>query len=211
MRIIDIRERSIRISRYRDPRIPSGGLTTSLVAVVTDVALAGQPVVGYGFASIGRYAQSGLIRERFAPRLLRASPPDITADDGANLDPFRAWTVMMAPRSPAATASGASRSAPSTWPCGTPQPRSPACPCTGSWPAAGRNVTASQVPVYASGGYPYPDNGITALSEEIRHFTDLGFTHAKIKIGGASLDHDLRRIEAAATTWPTAGTSPSTR
>jgi len=54
------------------------------------------------------------------------------------------------------------------------------------------------VPVYASGGYPYPDNHIAALSEEIRHFVDLGFTHVKLKIGGAGLDHDLRRIEAAA-------------
>ena len=65
------------------------------MAVVTDVARAGQPVVGYGFASIGRYAQSGLIRDRFAPRLLRASAPDISTGDGANLDPFRAWTVLM--------------------------------------------------------------------------------------------------------------------
>jgi L-alanine-DL-glutamate epimerase-like enolase superfamily enzyme len=100
MRIIDIRERPIRISRYRDSRIPSGGLTTSLVAVVTDVVRGGQPVVGYGFASIGRYAQSGLISERFASRLLRASAQDITTDDGANLDPFRAWTVMMTGEKP---------------------------------------------------------------------------------------------------------------
>ena len=77
MRIVDVRERPVRISRYRDPHIPSGGLTTSLVAVVTDVARAGRPVVGYGF---GRWAHS-------------------------------------------------------TWPCGTPRPRSPACRCTSSWPA----------------------------------------------------------------------------
>jgi hypothetical protein len=83
MRIVDIRERPVRISRYRDPHIPSGGLTTSLVAVVTDVARAGWPVVGYGFASIGRYAQSGLIRERFGPRLLRAATQDISTDGGA--------------------------------------------------------------------------------------------------------------------------------
>jgi D(-)-tartrate dehydratase len=62
----------------------------------------------------------------------------------------------------------------------------------------GRNVTASHMPAYASGGYPYPDNDIAALSGEIQHFVDLGFTHVKIKIGGAPLDHDLRRIEAAA-------------
>jgi D(-)-tartrate dehydratase len=206
MRIIDIRERPIGISRYRDPGIPSSGLTTSLVAVVTDVVRAGQPVVGYGFASVGRYAQSGLIRERFAPRLLRAFPQDITTDDGANVDPFRAWTVMMTGEKPGG--------------------HGERCVAVGTldmalWDAAakiadmplhrflagrlGRNVTASHVPVYASGGYPYPDNDTTALSNEIQHFADLGFTHAKIKIGGACLDHDLRRIEAAAGHLTTSG------
>jgi L-alanine-DL-glutamate epimerase-like enolase superfamily enzyme len=199
MRIVDIRERPIRISRYRDPHIPSGGLTTSLVAVVTDVVRTGQPVVGYGFASIGRYAQSGLIRDRFAPRLLRAATQDITTDDGANLDPFRAWTVMMTGEKPGG--------------------HGERCVAVGTldmalWDAAAkiadmplhqfladrlkRDVTTRHVPVYASGGYPYPDNDIAALAEEIRHFADLGFTHVKIKIGAATLDHDLRRIEAAA-------------
>jgi D(-)-tartrate dehydratase len=37
----------------------------------------------------------------------------------------------------------------------------------------GRDVTAPDVRVYASGGYPYPDNDIAALSEEIRHFAAL--------------------------------------
>ena len=203
MRIVDIRERPIRISRYRDPHIPSGGLTTSLVAVVTDVARAGRPVVGYGFASIGRYAQSGLIRERFAPRLLRAAAQDVITDDGANLDPFRAWTVMMTGEKPGG--------------------HGERCVAVGTldmalWDAAAkiaglplyrfvadrlnRNVTTWHVPVYASGGYPYPDNDIAALGEEIRHFADRGFTHVKIKIGGAPLDHDLRRIEAAAAHLP---------
>jgi hypothetical protein len=59
MRIVDIRERSIAISRYADPAIPSGGLTTSPVAVVTEVMRAGKPVVGYGFSSVGRFAQGG--------------------------------------------------------------------------------------------------------------------------------------------------------
>jgi len=203
MRINDILERPIGISRYRDPRIPSGGLTTSLVAVVTDVVRSGQPVVGYGFASIGRYAQSGLIRERFAPRLLRASAQDITTDDGANLDPFRAWTVMMTGEKPGG--------------------HGERCVAVGAvdmalWDAAAKiagmplyrfladrlnqDVTASDVPVYASGGYPYPDNDLAALSAEVRHFAELGFTHVKIKIGGSSLNQDLRRLEAAAAYLP---------
>jgi D(-)-tartrate dehydratase len=199
MRIIDVRERPIEISRYRDPRISSGGLTTSLVAVVTDVIRGGRPVVGYGFASIGRYAQSGLIGDRFVPRLLRAPAQDITTDDGANLDPFRAWTVMMTGEKPGG--------------------HGERCVAVGTldmalWDAAakiadmplhrfladrlGRNVTAADVPVYASGGYPYPGGDIAALTEEVRRFTDLGFTQVKIKIGATSLDQDLRRIEATA-------------
>jgi L-alanine-DL-glutamate epimerase-like enolase superfamily enzyme len=62
--------------------------------VVTDVIRDGKAVVGYGFASIGRFAQGGLIRERFAPRLLNAA--DLADETGGNIDPFRAWTVMMA-------------------------------------------------------------------------------------------------------------------
>src|SRR5712671_2510818 len=85
MRIVDVRERSVAISRYRDATIPSGGLTTSIVAVVTDVMRAGRPVVGWGFASVGRFAQGGLIRERFAPRLLAAADLATPADDGARL------------------------------------------------------------------------------------------------------------------------------
>jgi D(-)-tartrate dehydratase len=50
------------------------GGTASLVAVVTDVVRAGKTVVGYSFASTGRFAQGGLIRERFAPRLVNAIP-----------------------------------------------------------------------------------------------------------------------------------------
>ena len=60
MRIVDIRERSLPISRYADPAVPSGGLTTSMVAAITDVVRDGEPVVGYGFASIGRFAQGGV-------------------------------------------------------------------------------------------------------------------------------------------------------
>jgi L-alanine-DL-glutamate epimerase-like enolase superfamily enzyme len=199
VRIVDIRERAIGISRYLDPGISSGGLTTSLVAVVTDVVRDGRPVVGYGFASVGRYAQSGLIGERFAPRLLRAAATDVVTDDGANLDPFRAWTVMMAGEKPGG--------------------HGERCVAVGAidmalWDAAaklaglplhrflagrlGRDAAAARVPVYASGGYPYPDDDIAALGDEVRHFAGLGFTRVKIKIGGPSLDRDLRRIEAAA-------------
>jgi D(-)-tartrate dehydratase len=72
VRVVDVREHSVPISRFADPSLPGGGLTTSVVSVTTDVQRGGAPVVGYGFGSFGRYAQGGLIRERFAPRLLAA-------------------------------------------------------------------------------------------------------------------------------------------
>jgi hypothetical protein len=100
MRIVEIRERTLPISRYADPAVPSGGLTTSAVAVVTDVQRGGDPVIGYGFASVGRYAQGELMRERFAPRRLAAADTELADAAGTNLDPFRAWQVMMAGEKP---------------------------------------------------------------------------------------------------------------
>jgi D(-)-tartrate dehydratase len=57
MRILDIRERSVAIWRHRDPSLPSGGLTTSMVAVVTDVMRGGKPVIGWGSLGLGGVAE----------------------------------------------------------------------------------------------------------------------------------------------------------
>src|SRR6516162_3036640 len=100
MRVVEVRERTLPVSRYADQAAPSGGLPTSAVAVITDVIRGGHPLIGYGFASIGRFAQGGLIRERFAPRLLAARDIDLMDDAGTNLDPFRAWKVMMSGEKP---------------------------------------------------------------------------------------------------------------
>jgi L-alanine-DL-glutamate epimerase-like enolase superfamily enzyme len=199
VRVVDVRERSIEISRYRDHQVPSGGLTTSLVAVVTDVIHSGRPVVGYGYASVGRYAQGGLIRERFAPRLLAAPTQDIATDDGTNLDPFRAWALMLTGEKPGGhgercVAVGAIDMA--LWDAAAKIADVPLYRLLAD--RLGREVADGPVPVYASGGYPYPDDDLTRLDSEIQRFADLGFTHAKIKIGAAPLDEDLRRIEVAA-------------
>ena len=67
-------------------------MTASVVAVVTDVVRDGKPVVGYGFNSNGRYAPSGLLRERFLPRLQRGRAGKPAVDDaGDNLDPHKIW------------------------------------------------------------------------------------------------------------------------
>src|ERR671937_1237259 len=96
VRILDIREITKPISSpIRNAYIDFTKMTTSLVAVVTDVVRDGRRVVGYGFNSNGRYGQGGLIRERFAPRVLEAEPESLVNDAGTNLDPHRVWASMM--------------------------------------------------------------------------------------------------------------------
>src|SRR5690349_2537822 len=134
VRIVDIREITKPIaSEIRNAYIDFTKMTTSLVAVVTDVMRDGRRVVGYGFNSNGRYGQGGLIRERFAPRLKEADPKTLMNDAGDNLDPDRIWATLMKNEKPGGTASARLRSAPSTWRFGTPWQRLPASPCSACW------------------------------------------------------------------------------
>src|ERR1700674_1017766 len=101
VRIVDVREVTKPIaSPIRNAYIDFSKMTTSLVAVVTDAMREGRPVVGYGFNSNGRYGQGGLIRERFAPRLLEANPKTLLDASGANLDPDKVWATMMSNEKP---------------------------------------------------------------------------------------------------------------
>jgi len=201
VRIIDLREVSLPISRYADPSVASGGLNTSMLALITDVIRDGKPVVGYGFASIGRFAQSGLIRERFAPRLLAASEADLTDKAGTNLDPFRAWRLMMANEKPGGhgercVAVGALDMA--LWDAAAKIARLPLYRLLMDRMGTPQRDAPCRVSVYAGGGYYYPADDIARLSDEVRRFRDLGYGRTKIKIGSAPLAQDLKRIDAAA-------------
>lgn len=195
MRIVDVRERSISISRYEDPAIPSGGLDTSVVAIVTDAFVRGERVIGYGFSSIGRFAQSGLLRERFIPRLMAAS---------GELDPFRAWNVMMQGEKPGGhgercVAVGTLDMA--LWDAASKFAQLPLYKYLAER-AGTQHLVRDEVSVYAGGGYRYPVDDTGRLKDELRGFLRRGYTHAKIKIGRAPLEDDLRRIEAALTVLP---------
>jgi L-alanine-DL-glutamate epimerase-like enolase superfamily enzyme len=50
--------------------------------------------------------------------------------------------------------------------------------------------------VYAAGGYYYPEKDLSALQNEMQRYLDLGYSVVKLKIAGAPLSEDLRRIEA---------------
>lgn len=206
MRITDIQVHAFPISRYADTTLPSGGLTTSIVAVATDVRRGDRPVVGYGYSSVGRFGQSGLITERFAPRLLNAADGVLADSAGTNLDPFRAWETMMAGEKlgghgERSVAVGTLDMA--IWDAAAKIAGQPLYRFLAD--RVGREVSDTpRVRVYAGGGYHYPQNDIALLSDEMRRFVDLGFTHAKMKIGGSDLDQDLRRIDRAAVRLPRA-------
>src|ERR671929_2321142 len=97
VRLLDIRETvEPMASTMRNAYIDFSKMTASVVALVTDVVRDGRRVVGYGFNSNGRYAQAGLLAERFIPRLMQADPASLVNDEGTNLDPHRIWALMIA-------------------------------------------------------------------------------------------------------------------
>src|SRR5437764_11375340 len=101
VRILEIRDVVAPMrGNIRNAYIDFSKMTASVVAVVTNVERGGRRVVGYGFNSNGRYAASGILRERVIPRIIAADPRDLLDEAGANLDPHRIWQVMMADEKP---------------------------------------------------------------------------------------------------------------
>jgi L-alanine-DL-glutamate epimerase-like enolase superfamily enzyme len=70
-------------------------MTTSVVAVITDVGRDGKPVVGFAFNSTGRYACGAQMRARFIPRIAAAPPDSLLDASGKNFDPAKALACMM--------------------------------------------------------------------------------------------------------------------
>ena len=184
-------------SPIRNAYIDFSKMTVSVVALVTDVIRDGAPVVGYGFNSNGRYAQQGLLSERFLPRLRDADPHALLNDGGDNLDPHRIWSTMFANEKPGghgerSVAIGTVDMA--VWDAvakiaGVPLYRLLA-------DRYNDGAADEKVFVYAAGGYYYPGKHLTALQDEMRRYLDLGYSVVKMKIGGAPLAEDLARIEA---------------
>src|SRR5664280_395399 len=177
VRIVDVREITKPISSpIRNAYIDFTKMTTSLVAVVTDVVRDGKRVVGYGFNSNGRYGQGGLIRERFVPRLLEADPRTLLDDAGDNLDPDKIWAALMSNEKPGghgerSVAVGTIDMA--VWDTVAKIAGKPLFRLL----AESRGLQADpRVFVYAAGGYYYPGKNLNALRTEMRSYLDRGYT-----------------------------------
>ncbi|MGI4808315.1 MAG: mandelate racemase/muconate lactonizing enzyme family protein [Janthinobacterium lividum] len=196
MRIVDVVEKTQPISSpIRNAYIDFTKMTTSLVAVVTDEVRDGRRVVGYGFNSNGRYGQGGLIRERFAPRLLEADPKSLLDEDGI-LDPHRAWSALMTNEKPGGHGERSVAVGTLDMALWDARAKLEGKPLFRLLAERHGNTADPRVFVYAAGGYYYPGKDNSALRAEMRSYIDRGYTVVKMKIGGASIDEDRARIEA---------------
>ncbi len=201
MRIVSVRERTVPIgSAMRNASIGFGGMTASALAVVTDRIVAGRPVIGYAFDSIGRYAKGGLLRERFMPRLLAAAPDSLLDADGV-IDPDACTRALMRDEK-----DGGHGERPGAvglldaalWDARAKLKRLPL------WRALaeryGTVAAGATIRVYGSCGHFRADEpgarGAGGLRDEVQRAADAGYRLVKIKVGGEPADE--KRIEAAA-------------
>ncbi len=198
MKIIEIRESTRPIkSNIRNAYIDFSKMTLSLVAVVTDVMRDGQPVIGYGFNSNGRYGQGALMRERFIPRVLEADPASLLDDKDDNIDPHKVWATLMNNEKPGghgerSVAVGTIDMA--VWDAVAKIANKPLYQLLAE--RYGNGTANRQVFVYAAGGYYWPGKGLGGLTGEMQSYLDRGYSVVKMKIGGAPLAEDCKRIEA---------------
>src|SRR5450631_3099746 len=197
VRIVDVREITKPISSpIRNAYIDFSKMTTSLVAVVTDVMRDGKPVVGYGFNADGRYGQGGLIRERFAPRLMETDPKTLLDETGDNLDPDKVWASLMSNEKPGGHGErsvAVGTIAMAVWDAVAKIARKPLFRLLAERHGLKPNPL---VFVYAAGGYYYPGKDLSMLRGELRGYLDRGYNVVKMKVGGALVSEDRQRVEA---------------
>src|SRR6201989_288311 len=174
-------------SAIRNAYIDFSKMTTSLVAVVTDVVRDGKRVVGYGFNSNGRYGQGGLIRERFAPRLKEADPKTLLDAAGDNLDPDRVWAALMSNEKPGGHGERSVAVGTIDMAVWGAVAKIAGKPLFCLLAERHKRTADPRVFVYAAGGYYYPGKGLSMLRSEMRGYLDRGYNVVKMKIGGAPI------------------------
>lgn len=206
MRIVDVRHVTEPIrADMANAFINFSSMDVSVLAIVTDQVRDGRPVVGYGFNSNGRYAQPGILSHRVVPRVLEAEPDSLLDPATGHLDPERIWAAAMTNEKPGghgdrAVAVGILDMA--SWDLAAKLAGVSVQRLIAERSPAGLGDPPEKVWVYAAGGYYYPGQGVEALQQEMLGYLDLGYRTVKMKIGGASLEEDLRRIERVLSVLP---------
>jgi L-alanine-DL-glutamate epimerase-like enolase superfamily enzyme len=198
MRILDIRETAIPLkSSLANSSFDFSEMTTSVVAVITDVVRDGKPVAGFAFNSTGRYACGAQMRARFIPRILAARPESLLDETGGNFDPAKILACMMqreksGGHSERSIAIGTIEVA--VWDAvakiaGKPLHRLLAERFNGG-------QVGNRMFCYVGGGWYLPGQTVRDLQDEMLRHLDAGYTMVKMKVGGLPLAEDVKRVAA---------------
>ena len=207
MRIVDIRETSVPLnSSLANSSIDFSEMTTSVVAVITDVKRDGGTVCGFAFNSTGRYACGAQMRARFIPRILKADPQTLLNEAEDNFAPEKILAVMMRNEKSGGHSErsvGIGTIEVAVWDAvakiaGKPLHRLLAERYNGG-------KAADMVFCYVGAGWYSPGKTTKDLQDEMRGHLDAGFTMLKMKVGGMPLADDLKRVEAIKSILPRGG------
>ena len=203
MRIVDIRETAVPLnSTLANSSFNFSEMTTSVVAVITDVMRASKPVCGFAFNSTGRYACGAQMRARFIPRILKA-PPDSLLDGAGHLAPEKCLAVMMQNEKSGGHSErsvGIGTIEVAVWDALAKIADKPLHGLLAERFNGGKR--AEKVFCYVGGGWYAPGKTTRDLQDEMRGHLDAGYTMVKMKVGGMALADDLARVEAVQSILP---------
>ena len=203
MKILAIREATVPIgAAMSNAAIAFDSMTASALAIVTDRTQDGKPVTGYAFDSIGRYGKGALLRERFIPRLLAASP-DSLLDDSGLIAPEACWRAAMANEK-----DGGHGERPGAiglldaalWDARAKLERKPLWRCLADHYPDCATGASPAISLYGSCGHYRPgrtSDVLDSLAAEVKRAGDAGYPLVKIKLGGNNIADDAARVEAA--------------
>jgi len=204
MRIIDIRETAVPLnSTLANSSFDFSEMTTSVVAVITDVVRDSERIAGYAFNSTGRYACGAAMRARFIPRILAVEPDSLLDNSGENFAPEKALACMLqreksGGHSERSIAIGTIEVA--LWDAVAKIAGRPLHDLLAERFNGGKRT--QKVFCYVGGGWYRPGQTIADLQDEMRRHLDAGYTMLKMKVGGLPLAEDVRRVEAVKSILP---------
>src|SRR5271167_358064 len=204
MRIVDIRETAVPLnSTLANSSIDFSEMTTSVVAVITDVVRGGKPVCGFAFNSTGRYACGAQMRARFIPRILKASPKSLLNEAGDNFAPEKILSLMMQNEKSGGHSErsiGIGTIEVAVWDAVAKIAEKPLHVLLAERYNGGK--VAEKVFCYVGGGWYAPGKTAKDLQDEMKGHLDAGYTMVKMKVGGMPLKDDLTRVEAIKSILP---------
>lgn len=198
MRITDVRAATVPLKiKMRNAAFAFDDMTTTVVAVVTDLVRDGRPVTGFAFNSTGRFACTAQVRDRFAPRLSAADPAALTDEATGLVSPEAAVRAMMFGEKPGGDMErsiGIGTIEVAVWDALAKAEERPLHALLAE--RYSRSAPPDRIFCYVGGGWYRPDESLGSLRAEMRGYLDAGYTLVKTKVGGLPLDEDRRRVDA---------------